>query len=82
MTGKHTALSLTILITAAWVTAAHAQPPQLLPKIGQCPPGYASSARACTPMPGTTRTAVVRAGQCPPSWTQSGAYCLSPPGRR
>jgi hypothetical protein len=69
-----------LLATAALVRAQ----PLPIPKTGQCPSGYASGASYCTPMHGTTRTAVpkVPGAQCPGGWIQSGGSCLGPPADR
>jgi hypothetical protein len=69
-----------VLLFLLLATAATAEPLPV-PKHGSCPSGYASGARYCTPMPGTTRDAIVKVGQCPPNWVQSGSYCLGPARR-
>ena len=76
----HTAFVIAALLLAS---PALAQPlPLPKPPGRQCPAGFASGAHWCTPMPGSTRDAVVKGqGACPSGWLQSGGFCLSPERR-
>lgn len=63
------------IVAIAMYSSARAQ--VALPKIGQCPSGYASSANYCIPMSGTRSVCVAKSGSCPAGYVQSGGYCCT-----
>jgi hypothetical protein len=62
-----------IMLTLVGVVRAEPMP---LPKVGQCPSGYASEASYCVPMRRDAPLAVPKTGQCPSGFMQSGNYCI------
>jgi hypothetical protein len=47
-----------------------------LPKVGNCPSGYASEAHWCVPTQNAPIAVLKGRGQCPSTMVQSGSYCI------
>jgi hypothetical protein len=64
------------------LTATAQAGPQPVPKVGQCPSGYASGSAYCTPVDRRAPIAVPKVGPCPSGYRDSGGYCVETAPRR